>query len=133
MAASLAAVELGVGLAYALFAAASFAMMGGPSAPAWGTAFVLYWASLGGGAALLVAGGALVLARGARRLAAGLGVAGGALLTAWNAWDLRYLPSDVSHGTVDAGALAFEAVLVALAVAADVAALKIWIRARRAA
>ncbi len=129
----LAALELVAGLAYALFACAAFAAMGGMSTPLWGTAFVLFWGSLGGGAALLVAGGALVLARRARRLAAGLGVAGSALLTAWNAWDLRYLPSDVSRGTVDAGALAFEAVLVALAVAADLAALKIWIRARRAA
>ncbi len=132
MTAGLAVLELIIGLLYAFSAYALFMTLAGMSTPIWGLEFVLFWGSYFGGAVLLVSGAILSLIRKVRLLAAWLLLIGGALLTAWNAWETRDVPGDVARGTFGIDALVLEVAMIGLVVVADIAAVKIWKRVRLA-
>src|SRR5262249_34620190 len=87
---------------------------------------ILFWLALGLGPILLVAGPILTLARPARKIGAGLVLAGAAVLTCFAIYFAAGVPTSQPSGGLDLRRVLIAASVVAVALASDLAAYKMW-------
>lgn len=122
----LAVFELLVGLVFGLAIFVFFTSMAGISVFEGTIQGILYWLALCLGPSLLVVGPILALLRPTGKLGSALTLVGAAILTCWAVYFVVVVPRAQPNKALDTRLLLIALVVLAVALASDVAAYRIW-------
>ncbi len=122
----LAVFELVIGLTFGSSVLVFFTSLAGISVFEGTIQGILYWTALGLGPLLLVVGPIFALIRPTGKLGGAFTLIGAAVLTCWAVYFVAVVPRAQPNKTLDTRLLLIALVVLAVALASDIAAYRIW-------